>query len=136
MTRIHFFLRPMTCALWQLFFFLTIVFDITLSFLNLTCLSTYLSVDGLVKCNTQMIRRTAGDSLNTSHPANRKLTNVSEGSTHVSATFHFVEGNPFTATLWAGSEGFHMTVNGRHETSFSYREVSLFSCPIWSFREL
>ncbi|KAI3459180.1 hypothetical protein Pfo_015843 [Paulownia fortunei] len=81
-----------------------------------------LKVDGLVQCNTQMVRRTAEDSLNASHPANRKLTNVSEGSSHASTTFHFVEGNPFTATLWAGNEGFHMTVNGRHETSFAYRE--------------
>lgn len=63
--------------------------------------------------------------LNMSNPANRKLINVSEGSNHGSATFHFVEGSPFTATLWAGDEGFHMTVNGRHETSYVYREVSV-----------
>ncbi|KAL7123722.1 hypothetical protein ABFS83_14G001600 [Erythranthe nasuta] len=78
-------------------------------------------VDGLVKCNTQMVRITAENTLNASHPANRKLTNVSEGSIHTRATFHFVEGNPFTATLWAGDQGFHMTLNGRHETSFVYR---------------
>ncbi|KAL6526457.1 hypothetical protein OROGR_015547 [Orobanche gracilis] len=74
-----------------------------------------LKVDGLVKCNTQTIRRTEED-------GNIKLTNASEGSNHESTTFNFVEGNPFTATLWAGNEGFHMTVNGRHETSFVYRE--------------
>ncbi|XP_011071350.1 hydroxyproline O-galactosyltransferase GALT3 [Sesamum indicum] len=84
--------------------------------------SDLLKVDGLVKCNTQMVRRTAEDNLNASHPANRKLSNVSEGSTHASAALHFVEGNPFAATLWAGYEGFHMTVNGRHETSFAYRK--------------
>ncbi|KAL0290227.1 UNVERIFIED_CONTAM: Hydroxyproline O-galactosyltransferase GALT3 [Sesamum angustifolium] len=84
--------------------------------------SDLLKVDGLVKCNTQMVRRTAEDNLNASHPANRKLSNVSEGSTHASAALHFVEGNPFAATLWAGYEGFHMTVNGRHETSFTYRK--------------
>lgn len=38
--------------------------------------------------------------------------------------FPFLRGNPFTATLWFGLQGFHMTVNGRHETSFPYREVS------------
>ncbi|KAL7120084.1 hypothetical protein ACP275_02G101300 [Erythranthe tilingii] len=80
-----------------------------------------IKVDGLVKCNTQMVRITAENTLNASHPANRKLANVSEGSIHTSATFHFVEGNPFTATLWAGDQGFHMTVNGRHETSYAYR---------------
>ncbi|KAL3641864.1 hypothetical protein CASFOL_012679 [Castilleja foliolosa] len=78
-------------------------------------------VDGLVKCNTQIIRRNT-DGPNVNHTANGKLTNVSETSTHESTTFHFIEGNPFTATLWAGNEGFHMTVNGRHETSFAYRE--------------
>ncbi|KAF8051505.1 hypothetical protein N665_1715s0014 [Sinapis alba] len=36
--------------------------------------------------------------------------------------FPFLRGNPFTATLWFGLQGFHMTVNGRHETSFPYRE--------------
>ncbi|KAK6146259.1 hypothetical protein DH2020_020128 [Rehmannia glutinosa] len=81
-----------------------------------------LKVDGLVKCNTQMIRTTVEDGLTANHSANKKLSNVSEGSSHASTSFHFVEGNPFTATLWAGNVGFHMTVNGRHETSFSYRE--------------
>ncbi|XP_057806120.1 LOW QUALITY PROTEIN: hydroxyproline O-galactosyltransferase GALT3-like [Salvia miltiorrhiza] len=81
-----------------------------------------LQVDGLVKCNTQIIRKTADESANTTHPTNRKLANVSEGSTHVSSAFQFVEGNPFIATFWAGVEGFHTTVNGRHETSFAYRE--------------
>ncbi|KAJ0244405.1 Hydroxyproline O-galactosyltransferase GALT3 [Hirschfeldia incana] len=37
--------------------------------------------------------------------------------------FPFLRGNPFTATLWFGLQGFHMTVNGRHETSFPYREL-------------
>ncbi|GER37002.1 3-galactosyltransferase 15 [Striga asiatica] len=84
--------------------------------------SDLLPVDGLVKCNTQVIRRTTEDSLTTNHTSNRKFANTSVSSTHESSTFHFVDGNPFTATLWAGKEGFHMTVNGRHETSFSYRE--------------
>lgn len=39
------------------------------------------------------------------------------------ANFPFLRGSPFTATLWFGLQGFHMTVNGRHETSFAYREV-------------
>lgn len=50
-------------------------------------------------------------------------SNISSESAHRTANFPFSEGNPFTATLWVGSEGFHMTVNGRHETSFAYREV-------------
>lgn len=63
------------------------------------------------------------DNLNVSHPTSDMFTNVSRESAHGSVSFPFVEGNPFTATLWVGLEGFHMTVNGRHETSFAYREV-------------
>jgi len=44
----------------------------------------------------------------------------------LSGSFSIVEGQPFTVTVWAGVEGFHMTVNGRHETSFAYREVRFF----------
>ncbi|KAF5941456.1 hypothetical protein HYC85_019098 [Camellia sinensis] len=81
-----------------------------------------ITVDGLMKCNEQVVRSTVEQNLNASHPDGDKLTNVSNGSAHVSANFPFVEGNPFTATLWVGLEGFHMTVNGRHETSFTYRK--------------
>lgn len=81
-----------------------------------------ISVDGLVKCNEQVIRSRVEENPNASHPSGEKLTNVSDG-THVTANFPFSEGSPFTSTLWAGIEGLHMTVNGRHETSFSYREV-------------
>ncbi|KAL6990162.1 hypothetical protein U1Q18_015909 [Sarracenia purpurea var. burkii] len=79
-------------------------------------------VDGFMKCNEQAIRRTVEVNLNGSHINSDKSTNVSGGSAHASSNFPFVEGNPFTATLWVGLEGFHMTVNGRHETSFAYRK--------------
>ncbi|RVX21691.1 Hydroxyproline O-galactosyltransferase GALT3 [Vitis vinifera] len=79
-------------------------------------------VDGLVLCNQLVVRSTVEENLNMTHPNSDMLTNVSSGRAHVSANFPFAEGNPFTATLWVGSEGFHMTVNGRHETSFTYRE--------------
>lgn len=58
----------------------------------------YIVVDELPLCNEQTSRITLDD-------------------------FPFLKGSPFTATLWFGLEGFHMTVNGRHETSFPYREV-------------
>ncbi|PSR97862.1 Hydroxyproline O-galactosyltransferase [Actinidia chinensis var. chinensis] len=79
-------------------------------------------IDQLTKCNEQVVRRIAEENLNASHPNSDKATNVSDGSAHASTNFPFVEGNPFTATLWVGLEGFHMTVNGRHETSFAYRK--------------
>ena len=58
-----------------------------------------------------------------SRPSGDRSNNISRGSDHETASFPFVEGIPFTSTLWVGIEGFHMTVNGRHETSFPYREV-------------
>ncbi|XP_021807772.1 hydroxyproline O-galactosyltransferase GALT3 [Prunus avium] len=81
-----------------------------------------LKVDGLVLCNEQAVRSSLEENLNTSQPSSDMLTNVSRGGAYGSANFPFVEGNPFTATLWVGLEGFHMTVNGRHETSFAYGE--------------
>lgn len=83
---------------------------------------TNISVDGLAICNEQIVRSIKKESLNASHSGGN-VANSSKGSSHSSANFPFAEGNLFTATLWAGAEGFHMTINGRHETSFSYREV-------------
>lgn len=82
-----------------------------------------LTVDTLVLCNEQIIRGSSEENVNASHPSSDVLTNVSKGRDHGTASFPFVEGTPFTASLWVGLEGFHMTVNGRHETSFAYREV-------------
>ncbi|XP_047060246.1 hydroxyproline O-galactosyltransferase GALT3-like [Lolium rigidum] len=77
-------------------------------------------VDGLVRCNQQV-------GTNVIQGSNNTTQNVTDekrpkGRAHFSGSFSIVEGEPFTATLWAGAEGFHMTVNGRHETSFTYRE--------------
>ncbi|XP_031253001.1 hydroxyproline O-galactosyltransferase GALT3 [Pistacia vera] len=81
-----------------------------------------LKVDELVLCNEQVMRSALEENQNVSHPSGTILTNVSHGGVHSTANFPFIEGNPFTATLWVGWDGFHMTVNGRHETSFAYRE--------------
>lgn len=81
-----------------------------------------LKVDELVFCNEQVVRSIVEESLNASHLNSDVVTNVSRGSFHATGNFPFSEGNLFTATLWVGLEGFHMTVNGRHETSFAYRE--------------
>lgn len=82
-----------------------------------------MTVDGLVLCNKQVFRSSPDENLSVSHPSGDMSTNVSRISDRETASFPFVEGIPFTATLLAGVEGFHMTVNGRHETSFAYREV-------------
>lgn len=78
-------------------------------------------VDGLVLCNEKVVRSTMEENGNASSVGDVSA-NVSQGIAHERANFPFVEGNAFTATLWVGLEGFHMTVNGRHETSFVYRE--------------
>ncbi|KAM6544934.1 hypothetical protein CsatB_025670 [Cannabis sativa] len=80
------------------------------------------NVDGLVLCNKQVFRSSSEQNPNASQPSSDMPANVSRGSDRETASFPFVEGVPFTSTLWAGMEGFHMTVNGRHETSFAYRE--------------
>ncbi|CAJ1940751.1 unnamed protein product [Sphenostylis stenocarpa] len=80
-------------------------------------------VDGLVLCNVQAIRSNTKGNVNFGQAARDIPSNISSESAHRNAIFPFAEGNPFTSTLWVGSEGFHMTVNGRHETSFAYREV-------------
>ncbi|XP_027332361.1 hydroxyproline O-galactosyltransferase GALT3 isoform X2 [Abrus precatorius] len=79
-------------------------------------------VDGLVLCNVQVVRSNNEGKVNVGQPPSDITSNISSESAHRMANFPFAEGNPFTATLWVGSEGFHMTVNGRHETSFAYRE--------------
>ncbi|XVE65473.1 hypothetical protein DITRI_Ditri08aG0002600 [Diplodiscus trichospermus] len=84
--------------------------------------SNNLKVDGLGVCNEKLVRSSMEENQNVSLSSGHTSTNASQGSGHASANFPFIEGSPFTATLWAGLEGFHMTVNGRHETSFAYRE--------------
>ncbi|TKY54290.1 beta-1,3-galactosyltransferase 16 [Spatholobus suberectus] len=79
-------------------------------------------VDELVLCNVQPVRSNNEGNVNVAQPASDIPSNISSESAHRTAIFPFAEGNPFTSTLWVGSEGFHMTVNGRHETSFAYRE--------------
>ncbi|KAF5183815.1 Hydroxyproline o-galactosyltransferase galt3 [Thalictrum thalictroides] len=76
-----------------------------------------LEVDGLIRCNEKLDRNVVEEKINRS-----QSTDSSSGGNHISFNFPFAEGNPFTATLWVGPEGFHMTVNGRHETSFAHRK--------------
>ncbi|CAN1147264.1 Hydroxyproline O-galactosyltransferase GALT3 [Linum perenne] len=79
-------------------------------------------VDGLVICNEEVVRGTTEEIHNASHPGADAATNGSRESVHTDANLPFVEKNLVAATLWVGPEGFHMTVNGRHETSFAFRE--------------
>ncbi|KAL3675827.1 hypothetical protein R1sor_025775 [Riccia sorocarpa] len=51
-----------------------------------------------------------------------KWSGVFKGPEKPKTWFPFAEGMPFAATLWVGWEGFHMTVNGKHISSFEYRK--------------
>ncbi|XP_039127925.1 hydroxyproline O-galactosyltransferase GALT3 [Dioscorea cayenensis subsp. rotundata] len=75
-------------------------------------------VDELVRCNEGNGESVMQEKINVSVTPSR----TSKGSARMSDNMPFVEGHPFSATLWTGMEGFHLTVNGRHETSFAYRE--------------
>ncbi|XP_010546943.1 PREDICTED: hydroxyproline O-galactosyltransferase GALT3 [Tarenaya hassleriana] len=75
-------------------------------------------VDELSLCNEQTVRSILEDSQNENRPSSETTMNFPGGD----GNFPFLKDNSFTATLWVGSEGFHMTVNGQHETSFAYRE--------------
>lgn len=72
------------------------------------------TVDGLRICNTdvgQNITRESG---------RRPWKGLNQRSTNV--WFPFVEGFPFVATISAGWDGYHVSVNGKHITAFKYRQ--------------
>jgi hypothetical protein len=50
--------------------------------------------------------------------------------------FPFVEGQLFVLTLSAGLEGYHVSVDGRHVTSFPYRTVSAYVSPLHAVRNV
>ncbi|KAI4303084.1 hypothetical protein MLD38_038757 [Melastoma candidum] len=78
-------------------------------------------VDGLSPCNSQEVRSSVDANSNGSHSETAANSSASNG--YGGANFPFAEGSLFTATFWHGFEGLHVTVNGRHETSFAYRET-------------
>jgi hypothetical protein len=47
------------------------------------------------------------------------------GRSNVNWPYPFAEGKQFVLIITAGSEGYHVNVDGRHVTSFPYRTVSL-----------
>ncbi|KAG8071185.1 hypothetical protein GUJ93_ZPchr0006g41863 [Zizania palustris] len=71
-------------------------------------------VDDLERCNS-MVGREEKSSINSKHPLNAK-----EGG-NPSTYFPFKQGHLAISTLRIGLEGIHMTVDGKHITSFAYR---------------
>jgi len=78
-------------------------------------------VDNLESCSSKVgenviLSQESGESTTTAS------NSISGGRDKSKLWFPFAEGIPFAATLWMGAEGFHMTVNGRHISSFQYRQ--------------
>lgn len=68
------------------------------------------------------------------HLNNSRMSRVAEEGSKTRRYFPFKQGHPFVATIRVGSEGIQTTVDGKHITSFAYREVPSFiclSCNFW-----
>ena len=76
-----------------------------------------MSVDELDQCNEMV-----GKEDNRHSNVSRKISLVREGS-NTKQYFPFKHGYLSVATLRVGSEGIQMTVDGKHITSFAFREV-------------
>ncbi|KAG4403159.1 hypothetical protein GLYMA_01G048500v4 [Glycine max] len=80
-------------------------------------------VDDLEQCN-----KIVGKNISQRHPAgmhshtSRQSSTMDEQSVN-RKYFPFKQGYPFVATLRVGSEGIQMTVDGKHITSFAFRET-------------
>lgn len=84
-------------------------------------------MDELEQCN-QMVGKE-----NKRNPEVNKHFNSSKRALELMKTdspktyFPFKQGYPSVATLRVGLEGIQMTVDGKHITSFAYRDVSVLS---------
>lgn len=76
-------------------------------------------VDELEKCNK--IVGNVETRLSENKIFNKSKSMVQGAKTR--AYFPFKLGHPFAATLRVGVDGIQMTVDGKHVTSFAYREV-------------
>jgi beta-1,3-galactosyltransferase len=76
-------------------------------------------VDNLEKCNAMVGREERNMVNKKHHPTANKHD---EPSTY----FPFKQGYLAIATLRVGVEGIHMTVDGKHVTSFTYRMVTFY----------
>ena len=81
-------------------------------------------MDGLERCNA-MVGTEEKDIDNSKHQAAAKKHG------EPNKYFPFKQGYLAIATLRVGSEGIHMTVDGKHITSFAYRAVTFFHITKW-----
>lgn len=79
-------------------------------------------VDDLDRCNEKVGKAAIRKHVNRNHSELAKETSVRRMGAKENIYFPFIEGYASVATIWVGMEGFHVTVNGKHVTSFEYRE--------------
>ncbi|MED6180274.1 hypothetical protein PIB30_008773 [Stylosanthes scabra] len=77
-------------------------------------------VDELEQCNKIVGKNMEGNGMH-SHTS-RKLSAPREEQLKSRKYFPFKQGDPFVATIRVGSEGIQMTVDGKHITSFAFRQ--------------
>jgi len=86
-----------------------------------------MSVDELDQCN-EMVGKDFNQTLKAlAHVNGSKGSPLGHDGFNTKQFFPFKRGYPFVATLRVGSEGIQMTVDGKHITSFAYREVVPFT---------
>ncbi|MED6121658.1 hypothetical protein PIB30_032199 [Stylosanthes scabra] len=78
-------------------------------------------VDELEQCNKIVGKNMEGNGMH-SHTS-RKLSAPIEEQLKNRKYFPFKQGDPFVATIRVGSEGIQMTVDGKHITSFAFRQT-------------
>lgn len=88
----------------------------------------YVSVDGLDQCN-ELVGKDVRVLINRRHTNLSRKVSGMEGSI-ARNYFSFKQGYLSVATLRVGSEGIQMTVDGKHITSFAFREVISFHLEI------
>lgn len=80
-------------------------------------------VDALEQCNKMVGKDYLSSPTSSPHANNSSHSSQLEEGAKYRKYFPFKQGHLFVATFRVGSEGIQMTVDGRHVTSFAFREV-------------
>lgn len=83
-------------------------------------------VDELDQCNKMIGKDDNQFFLGSTHSNKSRRSSAVQDGSKTKKYFPFKQNYPFVATLRVGLEGIQMTVDGKHITSFAFREVILF----------
>ena len=92
-----------------------------------------MSVDELEQCNKIVGKNISQLPMAGMHSHTSRKFSASEEQSKNRKYFPFKQGYPFVATIRVGSEGIQMTVDGKHITSFAFREVLSFTLAFFFF---